>query len=66
MDVDDASLPRSSDPPIKQIPPRQPALQDEVPRYPRTMLNSDNDGPPRGIPVTPHNLATDKYCFHLQ
>ncbi|KAH0834701.1 hypothetical protein J3R83DRAFT_10232 [Lanmaoa asiatica] len=47
MDVDDAPLPRSSDPPVKLIPPRRPALQDEVPRYPRAMLNSDNDGPPR-------------------
>ena len=48
MDIDDAPLPRSSDPPTRQIPPRRPALQDDVPRYPRAMLNSDNDGP-RGI-----------------
>jgi len=53
MDVDGPPLPRSSDPPVKQIPPRRPALQDEVPRYPRAMLNSDNDGPPRGIPFAP-------------
>lgn len=52
MDVDDAHLPRS-DPPAKQIPPRRPALQDEVPRYPRAMLNSDNDGPSRGIFTAP-------------
>jgi hypothetical protein len=52
MDVDDIPLPRS-DPPTKQIPPRRPALQDDVPRYPRVMLNSDNDGPPRGISVAP-------------
>lgn len=52
MDVDDAPLPRSSDPPAKQIPPRRSGFQDEVPRYPRAMLNSDNDGLSRGIPFT--------------
>lgn len=51
MDVDDAPLPRSSDPPPKQIPPRRPAIQDDVPRYPRAMLNQDNDGAPRGMSV---------------
>lgn len=54
MDVDDALLTRSSDPPTKQNPPRRPALQDEAPRYPRAMLNSDNDGAPRGILVLPY------------
>ena len=49
MDVDDVPLPRSSDPPAKQLPARRSALQDEAPRYPRAMLNSDHDGPPRGI-----------------
>lgn len=58
MDVDDVPLTRSSDPPTKQIPPRRPALQDEVPRYPRAMLNSDNDGPPRGIFVA-HSCLSD-------
>lgn len=53
MDVDNVLLSKSSDPPTKQIPPRRPTLQDDVPRYPRAMLNSDNDGLSRSMFVAP-------------
>ncbi|KAG9311862.1 hypothetical protein JVU11DRAFT_8114 [Chiua virens] len=48
MDIDDPPLPRSSDPPTRPVPPKRP-LQDDVPRYPRAMLNADNDGLSRGL-----------------